>query len=654
MKVFDKEILLENRNYLRLLAEKFPGIQQTTAEIINLNAILNLPKGTEHFISDIHGEYEAFEHVLRNCSGSIRRKIEELLGEEINEEKIKQLATLIYYPTEKLKILQKAGITTETWYGETIKYLIRICRVVSRKYSHSKIRKSFPPNYSYIIQELLFKNDINGDRENYYNQIIQSIIDTDACDDFIINISKTIRRLSLDHLHIIGDIYDRGVGPQYVMETLMKYHSVDIQWGNHDLLWIGAAAGCPACVANVVRICMRYGNTSVLEEGYGINLLPLTLFSIKEYENDPDLKKFMPKISDEIPDIDDLLLAKMQKAMSVIQFKLENQIIKRNPQYQMDDRMLIDKIDFSDYTIEVDKVRYEMNSTYFPTIDPADPEDLTEEEKKVIASLVNSFVVSEKLQRHMKFMLAKGSIYLVYNNNLLLHAGVPVNEDLTFSSIPIDGIYYSGKELMDFLDEKVRHSYYLEEADKDIFWYLWCAPDSPLFGKDKMATFERYFINDKTPHKESYLPFYRNLDNKKMAQAIFEEFGIDPEDGHIICGHVPVKMCQGENPIKAEGAILCIDAGFAKAYQQETGMAGCTLTSNSYGMNLIVHEPFESIEKAVAEGIDIKSETRFVNTSVKRTLVRDTDIGKNISEQIYYLEMLLYAYKTGELVPTEN
>lgn len=653
MNKFSREILHENKRYLKLLSEKFPGIQTTTSEIINLNAILNLPKGTEHFVSDIHGEYESFEHVLRNCSGSIKRKVMETLQDQLTEEEIKELTTIIYYPAEKLRLLEKEKELCTEWYEQTIKNLITVCRISATKYSHSKIRKSIPSNFAYIIQELLFKNDVNGDRENYYNEIIRSIIDTGECDEFIISICKTIRRLNIDHLHIIGDIFDRGVGPQHVMDTLMGYHSLDIQWGNHDILWIGAAAGNAACVANVVRICMRYGNTSVLEEGYGINLLPLTLLAINQYEQDDSLKVFMPKISDEIPDIDEELLAKMQKAISIIQFKLENCIIKRNPQYLMQDRMLIDKVNYQNYTLEIEGIKYPLNSNYFPTVNPDDPEQLTEEEQKVINSLVNSFMMSDKLQRHISFMLLKGSMYNVYNNNLLLHACVPINEDLTFSEIAVNGGYYKGKELLDVLDEKARHSYYQDEVSKDIFWFLWCAPNSPLFGKDKMATFERYFIDDKTTHKEKDRPFYRNINNKAMADAIFHEFGLTKE-GHIICGHVPVKAIKGEDPIKAEGTILCIDAGFAKAYQKETGMAGCTLTYNSYGMNLVIHEPFTSREKAVADGIDIKSEIRLVNTSVKRMMVADTDIGKNIKEQIYFLDMLLYAYKIGELKPNDN
>ncbi len=653
MKFFEKKILQQNKRYLKLLSEKFPSIQSATAEIINLNAILNLPKGTEHFLSDIHGEYESFDHVLRNCSGSIKRKVIETLSSVLSDDQIKELTTIIYYPAEKLNLLEKQGVLTDDWYENTIRNLITVCRISSSKYSHSKIRKSFPDNYSYIIQELMFKSDINGDREKYYNEIIRTIIDTGAGDEFIINICKTIRRLNLDHLHIIGDIYDRGVGPHFVMDTLMEYHSMDIQWGNHDVLWVGAAAGSAACVANVVRICMRYGNTSVLEDGYGINLLPLTLLALKEYNNDDSLNKFMPKVSDDISDIDDMLLAKMQKAISIIQFKLENSIIKRHPEYCMEDRMLIDKVNYDDFSIMINDKRHPLNSQFFPTIDKESIEELTEEEKKVVTSLVNSFVTSEKLQKHCNFLLMKGSIYNVYNNNLLLHASVPINEDLTFTKVKIDDKEYQGRELLDILNEKVRHSYYSDEVSKDIFWFLWCSPLSPLFGKDKMATFERYFIDEKQVHKEQYLPFYKNTDNKKMVEMIFEEFGLSAS-GHIICGHVPVKGTKGEDPIKADGMLLCIDTGFAKAYQKETGMAGCTLTSNSYGMNLIIHEPFVSKEAAVAEGIDIKSETRLVNTCVQRTLVSDTDIGTKIKEQIYYLEMLLTAYRTGVIVSSKQ
>ncbi len=652
MKTFEKQTISDNREYLELLSDKFKGISSATAEIINLNAILNLPKGTEHFISDIHGEYEAFEHILRNCSGSIRRKATETLGETISEDELNELITMIYYPKQKLMKLHESGVVNDEWYEKTIKNLIEVCKVSSSKYSHSKIRKSFPENYSYIIQELLFKSDIKGNRENYYKQIIRSMIETDACEDFIIKMSETIRKHCLDHLHIVGDIYDRGYAPHLVMDTLMNYHTVDIQWGNHDILWIGAAAGNAACIANAVRICMRYGNTGILEDAYGINILPLMMFAMNTYP-DTDLDKFMPRISDEIPDIDDIVLAKMQKAISVIQFKLENEIIDRNPSFGMEDRKLIDKVNYDDYTIEINGSTYPLNTEIFPTIDPDDPAALTEEEEKVMSSLVKSFTSSEKLRSHIEFMLNKGSIYLIYNKNLLLHACVPVNDDYSFTSVNLEGKDYCGKALLDKLDEMARKAFYSKGANTDIFWYLWCAPSSPLFGKDKMATYERYFIDDKVTHKERYTPFYKHLDDADMARVIMNEFSLDADEGYLICGHVPVKYVKGEDPVKADGKVLCIDAGFAKAYQKETGKAGCTLTYNSYGMTLITHQPFESIEKAVDEGIDIVSEMRFVDSSSHRLLVSDTDTGAKLKRQIYYLEMLLYAYRSGELKPKE-
>ena len=660
MRTFNKETITENKKYLTLLSKQFSGIQKTTAEIINLNAILNLPKGTEHFISDIHGEHEAFDHVLRNCSGSIRKKIEENFSNEMNESEIREILSVIYYPHEKIKYLKKNLKIEEgknlsyEWYEDTIKKLIAICKMSSGKYSHSKIRKTAPKNYAYIIQELLFRSDVNGDRAEYYEQIIKSIIDTDAATDFIASISKMIRRMNLDHLHIVGDIYDRGEGPHFVMDTLMKYHTLDIQWGNHDILWMGAAAGNAACVANAVRISMRYGNTGILEDGYGINLVPLSVFAMETYKDDDSLAKFMPKIGYEIPDIDDLLLAKMQKAMAIIQFKLESYLINRHPDYEMDDRKIIDTINLEKNTVMVDGEEYELNTKFFPTIDANAPYELTKEERKIITGLVNSFSISEKLQKHMNFILRKGSIYKVYNENLLIHACVPVEEDLSFKKVKINNKVLSGRKYLDYLDERVRFAYYSEEtAEKDIFWFLWCAAQSPLFGKHKMATFERYFIDDKLTHKEKFIPYYVNIENPTMADKIFAEFGITSENAHIICGHIPVKANKGENAVKADGKIICIDAGFAKAYQKETGMAGCTLTYNSYGMNLIIHEPFVSLEKTITDGIDIKSQTRFVNEVTHRKMVADTETGKELREQIYYLEMLLYAYKTGEITPRE-
>ncbi len=646
MKTFDKKTMDLNHDYLELLSEKFPGIQKTVAEIVNLNAILHLPKGTEHFISDIHGEYEAFEHVLRNCSGSIRSKAEELFGEEMNDDQLNDFLSLVYYPAEKLSLLKKEYKLDHQWYVDNINRLLRLCRLAASKYSHSKIRKSFPENFAYIMQELIFQNAVKGNRDDYYAQIIGSIIQTGAAEDFIIDISKTICKLTIDHLHILGDIYDRGAGAHLVMNTLLDYHTIDIQWGNHDILWIGAAAGSAGCVLNAVRICLRYANTSILEQGYGINLLPLSLFASEIYKDDETLDKFMPKISDEIPDIDDKLLAMMQKAVAVIQFKIENEIIKRHPEYGMNGRMLIDKISSDKKSIVIDGVQYELNSSFFPTIDTEYPDKLTSEEHKVLKLLIESFTKSEALQRHINFMMSKGGMYKVFNNNLLMHACIPLNEDMSLKEVSVDGQMYKGKALLDKLDEKVRRSFYIRD-DTDIFWFLWCAPDSPLFGKDKMATFERYFIDNKPLHKENYTPYYRNIENPQMALSLFEEFSIAEQGGHIICGHVPVKAVKGENPIKAQGLIILIDAGFSKAYQKQTGMAGCTLTFNSYGMTLVIHEPFESIQKAVKYGVDIKSEHRFVESVSKRMLIKDTDIGKKLKKQIYYLEMLLYAYKTG-------
>jgi fructose-1,6-bisphosphatase-3 len=655
---FDNQTIKDNIKYLELLGETFRSVPEVSAEIINLNAILNLPKGTEHFISDIHGEHDAFGHVLRNGSGTIREKVIETLQKDcefeelrLTDAELKEFCALVYYPEAKLRRLKKSTETDEAWYRTTIRRLIILTRVISRKYSRSKIRKSLPPTYSYIIQELIFKTDIFGDRDSYYDEIIHSIIDTGAAEDFIISLSATIRRLCIDHLHIVGDIYDRGTGPHHVIDMLMKHHSIDIQWGNHDILWIGAAAGNLACIANVVRICMRYANTSILEDGYGINLLPLTMLALHEYGDDPDLDDFMPKITDEIPDIDEVLMARMQKAMAVIQFKLEDQLIRRNSEFGMDDRIILSTLDINDNTVIVNDQKYPLNTSFFPTIG-ADPSALTEEEEKVILALAASFTSSDKLQRHTDFLLNKGSMYKVFNNNLIFHAGFPMNDDLSFAEVAFAGSKYSGKSLLDRIDAEVRRSFYdTQDDNKDVFWYLWCAPGSPLFGKDKMATFERYFIDDRTTHKEISGAFYKNVENEEMADRIFKEFGLKAENAHIICGHIPVKYIKGESSIKAGGKIVCIDAGFSKAYHSVTGMAGCTLTFNSYGMNLVIHEPFKSRESAIENGTDIISEHRFVANTEKRLRVRDTDIGASIQEDIHYLNMLLYAYRNGDLRP---
>jgi len=664
MEQFEQKNIDENLRYLDLLSKKFPTISSASAEIINLNAILNLPKGTEHFISDIHGEYEAFNHVFRNCSGTIREKAIEAFQEicqfeelRLDDDKLREFCSLVYYPSGKLSQLKGAGTLTDEWYELTIKRLIVLARVVTRKYSRSKISSRLPATYAYIIQELIFKSVIYGDRDDYYDTIVDSIIKTGAADDFIIKLSGTIRALGVDHLHIVGDIYDRGKGPHQVMDVLLDNKNIDIQWGNHDILWIGAAAGNLACIANAVRICLRYANMATLDDGYGINLLPLSILALREYYNDPDLTDFMPKVTDEIPDIDEVLIARMQKAISVIQFKLEDQIIRRNPDFDMENRAIMSSITHSEdgFFATVDGACHPLKTGYLPTIDPGDPSRLTEEEERVMSLLRSSFMLSEKLRAHAEFLLSKGGFYNIFNDNLIFHAGIPLNDNLSYKDTTYLGKFHRGKDLLDKTDAAVRHSYYDDDdIDKDLFWYLWCGPDSPLFGKDRMTTFERYFIEDSSTHRESSGPFYNNYENVAMAERILEDFGLARENSHIICGHIPVKYNKGESPIKAGGRIICIDAGFSKAYHSETGQAGCTLTYNSHGMNLIMHEPFTSRENAIENGTDIISDSRFVDNTERRQYVKDTDGGKRITEDIYYLRMLLQAYRNGDIKPAKS
>lgn len=648
---FTTKKLMEQQDYLELLSQKFPTISQAASEVINLKSILNLPKGTEHFLTDLHGEYEAFNHVMKNASGVVKRKIHDVLGKTLSRNDINELASLIYYPEDKLHLVKEREVNLSDWYEVTIYRLIQVCRDTSSKYTRSKVRKALPPDFAYIIQELLHEDEYRFNKKEYYNKIIDTIVGLDMADDFIINISAVIQRLTIDHLHIIGDVYDRGPGPHFIMDTLMKHHSVDIQWGNHDILWMGAAAGNRACIANVVRICLRYANMDILEEGYGINLFPLATFAMTAYKDD-ECSKFKPKMSssDIVPDSSIDLLAKMHKAIAMIQFKLEHELILNHPEYDMNHRLLLDKINYEEYTINVEGVVYKLNDQIFPTIDPKEPWKLTEEEKLVLNKLRYTFLKSEKLQKHVRFMFAKGSMYLKYNSNLLFHASIPMNPEGTFMIIKLNGVECSGKYLMDNLEQWSREAYFGREnkdISTDILWYLWCHQDSPLFGKDKMATLERYFIDDKTPHKEHYTPYYTLVDDEKIARMILAEFGLDPEKGHIINGHVPVKTRKGESPIKANGKLLVIDGGFAKAYQSETGIAGYTLIYNSYGLMLASHEPFESVEKSVNEGMDIHSTLSVVEKVVDRKKIADTDNGQELKKQIYYLEMLLSAFRTG-------
>lgn len=636
--------------FLRLLSDSFPNIASTTREIINLKAILNLPKGTEHFLTDIHGEYQAFNHVLRNGSGVIKDKIDDIFGDTLEEKFKKQLATVIYYPEEKINFIQEQGTDMNSWYKVTILRLVEVCKVVSSKYTDSKVRKAMPEDFSYIIQELLHEKEFSYNKKEYVKNIINTIIELDRAKEFIIAISELIQRLTIDVLHIVGDIYDRGPYPHKIMDRLMNYHNVDIQWGNHDILWMNAVAGHKGAIANVIRICSRYSNTDILEDVYGINLLPLATFAMDTYANDP-CTQFMPKESKD--EKDNHLMSKIHKAITIIQFKVEAETIKNNSIFKMEDRILLNKIDFDKGTVNIGGVDYPLTDTNFPTIDRENPLKLTDEESEIIEKLKKSFMHSEKLQKHVKFLFSKGSMFLKYNSNLLFHGCIPVTEDQEFAKVSICGKVLSGKKYLEELDRVCREGYFnktdpqRKERAVDFMWYLWCGPNSPLFGKDAMKTFERYFTSDKALHKEIKNPYYTFCEDINFINKIFKEFDLNPETSHIINGHVPVKEKKGENPIKAHGKLIVIDGGFSKAYQSETGLAGYTLIYNSYGMKLVSHEPFQNVKNAIEKCIDIHSSTRIIKRVLQRKRVSDTDIGKNLEEQINDLYDLLDAYKKG-------
>lgn len=640
--------------YLNLLANRYPTISSATTEIINLQAILNLPKGTEHFLTDIHGEYEPFVHVLKNASGVIKRKINDVFGNSLRSSEKKSLATLIYYPEQKLEIVLKEEENIDDWYRITLYRLIAICRHVSSKYTRSKVRKALPTDFSYIIEELLHEQPGREDKEEYYEEIIQTIISIDRAREFIIAISKLIQRLVIDRLHIIGDIYDRGPGAHIILDTLINYHSVDIQWGNHDILWMGAASGSEVCIANVIRICARYANLDTLEDGYGINMLPLATFALECYKKDP-CNNFKPKFDseNEYSVTEQELIARMHKAIAIIQFKLEGEVIKRRPDFNMDHRLLLNKINYDDGTIELDGKVYKLNDTSFPTIDKKNPYKLTKEEKELIEKLKSSFVNSEKLQRHIRFLFTAGSIYLKYNSNLMFHGCIPLNEDGTFREVIVKGKKFKGKGLLDEAEKVCREGYFYENNKEaklygmDYMWYQWTGPNSSLFGKDRMTTFERYFIDDKNTHKEAKNTYYKLRDDENMCNNVLKEFGLDVESSHIINGHIPVERKKGESPIKANGKLLVIDGGFSKAYQGKTGMAGYTLIYNSFGLQLISHEPFKSTESAIKEESDILSSTMVLERVVQRKRVEDTDIGQELMTRIKDLKVLLSAYRKG-------
>lgn len=641
--------------YLKSLAKQYPNIAAASTEIINLQAILNLPKGTEHFMTDIHGEYEQFNHILKNGSGSVRRKIDEEFGNTLSNKDKKSLATLIYYPKEKLEIVMRQEDNIEDWYKITLYRLVQITKRVSSKYTRSKVRKALPKDFAYIIEELITEKAEVQDKEGYYNEIVHTIIRIGRAPEFIVALSNLIQRLVIDHLHIVGDIYDRGPGPHIILDTLRHYHSVDVQWGNHDIVWMGAAAGSLPCIANVVRMSARYGNLDTLEEGYGINLIPLATFALDKYA-DSDCSAFSIKYNTDYNTKDLSMDMKMHKAMAIMQFKLEGQAILRNPEFGMDDRLLLDKIDYEKKTVMIDGKEYPMKDTDFPTVDPSHPYKLTEEEEEVMERLRQAFVRCDKLQKDVSFLFSKGGMYKVYNSNLLYHGCVPMDEEGNFLKVKLFGKEYQGKALYDALDNYARKGFYAthHSEDKargeDILWYIWTGPKSPVFGKDKMTTFERYFIEDKETHVEKKNAYYRLYDNEEIVDKILREFDLDTNRSHIVNGHVPVERKKGESPIKCNGKLLVIDGGFSKAYQSKTGIAGYTLVVNSYGMRLVSHEPFESTDAAVRKESDIFSDSVIVETNYTRQCIADTDNGQEIKESIHQLEELLEAYREGVLV----
>ncbi|MEO8410295.1 MAG: fructose-1,6-bisphosphatase [Propionivibrio sp.] len=640
--------------YLKLLSEKYPTIQAASTAIINFSAHLQLPKGTEHFLSDIHGEDEAFQHVVRNGAGSILRKINEMFGNSMSRSERRNLTTLIYYPELKAPLMLRSVTDKDEWSRLTLVRLVKFARRLSSKYRRETVRNLLPKPVAETIEELLYDQEGVEHKAAYYQSQIDTIVSTGSAQSFITSLAELIQKLAVERLHVIGDIYDRGPGAHLIVDALMEHHDVDIQWGNHDILWMGAAAGSEACIANVIRTCLRYGNMETLENGYGISLLPLASFVLETYKDDP-CELFVPKVAadDKFTNHEIRLMAQMQKAMAIIQFKVESQVIKRRPQYQMDDRLLLDKIDYPRGVITLGDKEYPLLDKLFPTVDPQNPDALSAEEQVVMDKLVLSFTNSKKLQQHVRFLFAVGSLYLTHDGNLLYHGCIAMNDDGEFKSFSVDGQTFAGKEFLDRVDRLARQGYFATDNlehklyGMDVMWFLWCAPQSPLFGKEKMATFERYFIAEKETHAEKRNAYYTLRDTEKSASKILREFGLNPESGRIINGHVPVKVAKGERPIKANGRLIVIDGGFSRAYQKQTGIAGYTLISNSRGMLLAAHQPFESTQKAVSEELDIDSEMEIIHSHPFRMRVSDTDRGRAIQEQIDELQELLHAYREG-------
>lgn len=648
--------IIKDMRYIRLLSNTFPTIAAASTEIINLQAILNLPKATEHFVADIHGEYEAFQHILKNASGNIKRKVNDLFGNTLREVEKRELCTLIYYPEQKLELVKASEPDINDWYHITLHHLVAVCRDVSSKYTRSKVRKSLPKDFSYIIQELLHERPEDKNKANYVNVIVDTIISTGRADDFIVAISNVIQRLAIDQLHILGDVYDRGPGAHRIMDLLETYHSWDITWGNHDIIWMGATAGNDACMCSVIRLSLRYANLVTLEDGYGINLVPLATFAMEAYGDDP-CTEFLPKTDAGTGAIDEKtrqLIAKEHKAIAVLQFKLEGQLYEKHPEWKMKGRAMLERVNYEKGTIDIDGKEYKLSSCSFPTVDPKNPNKLTKEEKILVEKLHHSFEVSEKLHKHIKLMLSHGCMYSIWNNNLLFHASIPLCEDGTMKNVEIyPGHTVSGQQLMTDVGMLIRCAFQNDSSQKmiddakDYFMYLWCGPDSPLFDKSKMATFERYFIKEKETHEEKKGYYFILRNKEEICDNILKAFGVTDPNRHIINGHVPVKAVKGESPIKANGRLMVIDGGFSQAYHHETGIAGYTLVYHSRGFQLVQHEPFTSTEDAIIRGTDIKSTTQIVEMSSRRMLVADTDKGKELNAQIDDLQELLYAYRHG-------
>ncbi len=638
---------------LELLSQSVPNIGAACTEIINLEAIQNLPKGTEHFLADIHGEHEAFRHILKNASGNIKRKVNEIFGNTMRESEIRQLCSLIYYPEQKLQYIKNSETNLNDFYNITLHQLVSVCQSVSSKYTRSKVRKALPKDFAYIIEELLHESLQEYNKQAYFNRIIETIVSTGRADEFICAMCNLIQRLSIDQLHILGDIFDRGPGAHIIMDTLCNYHNFDIQWGNHDALWMGAAAGNDCCIANVLRLTLRYGNLATLEDGYGINLVPLAAFAMETYANDP-CHYFGPQLEK-----DDTrhsqktrrLIAQMHKAISIIQFKLEAAMIDSRPEWQMEDRKLLEYIDFKRKTFVRNGNEYAMRDCNFPTVDPAAPYKLTPEEQDLVNKLHHSFSVSDKLNKHIQCLFSHGCMYGIFNSNLLFHASVPLNADGSLKEVDINGERFKGRALLDKIGIVLRSAFNSDTCEKerkfavDYYWYLWCGKDSPLFDKSKMTTFERYFLEDKTTHTEEKGYYYKLRDDEKVCDMILNSFGVSGRHRHIINGHVPVRVGHGETPIKANGKLMVIDGGFAKAYHNTTGIAGYTLVFHSRGFQLVQHEPFTSAEEAIKNGTDIVSTTQIVEMSTQRMMVRDTDKGAELESQIEELKELLYAYR---------